>query len=294
VTDGQFDVVTVKNTGQTIGWLPYAVRKRWGFRVSEMPFLTHTLGPVLALASGRPNSQLLRNFSITSDLLQSLPKLAYFRQVLAPTQGEALAYQAAGYEVKVQFTFIADCVDIGAAWKNMRDKTRNLIRRSEEKSVVDASGDPEEFIKYYDLNCKNRNRINQYWDPRTEKLLKLCVSRDRGKTFLSKDQKTGAVNAGIFVVWDHTTMYFLMSTRAQDAADSGTVSLLIWQAMNEAHRRGLKFDFDGVISLGTFRFLSGFGGDIARRLVVEKFSLIYHAMDKTRALAYGNVRKPFS
>jgi len=225
--------------------------------------------------------------------LGKLPKLAYFRQVLPPTNSEALAYQASGYEVKVQFTFIADCADMDETWRNMRDKTRNLIRRAQEKDIVSVCDDPDKFIQYYELNCQSRNLVNRYQDPRTKKLLRLCMERDQGKIFLSKDRTSGAVNAATFVVWDDSSMYFLMSTRSTDTADNGAVSLLVWEAMNEAHRRGLKFDFDGIISPSTFRFLSGFGGDVARRLVVEKFSLIYHVTDKMRALFYGNVRKPF-
>ena len=296
VTDGQYEAVTVKSGGQIVGWLPYAVRRRWGFSVSETPHFTHTLGPVIAAGSGRPNSQLLRNYSITAELLASLPKLAYFRQVLAPTQSEALAYQAAGYAVKVQFTFIADCTDIDSVWKNMRDKTRNLIRRSEEKDVVSASDDSDEFLRCYDFNCRVRHLVNRYDQQRTRKLIQTCIERQQGKVFLSKDRKTGEVNAGIFVVWDTASMYYLLSTRSVDSADNGAISLLLWNAMNEAHRRALKFDFDGVSSPGTFRFLSGFGGDIARRMVVEKFNLAYHALDKMHALIHGNgnVRRLFA
>jgi len=55
----------------------------------------------------------------------------------------------------------------------------------------------------------------------------------------------------------------------------------------------LKFDFDGVSSPGTFRILSGFGGVIATRFMVQKFTWTYHSLDRLRALAYGNAQQPF-
>jgi lipid II:glycine glycyltransferase (peptidoglycan interpeptide bridge formation enzyme) len=195
--------------------------------------------------------------------------------------------------VKCQFTFISDCSDIEASWKAMRDKTRNLIRRSGEKNRVSMDGDSEEFQRFYAANCNARQQINRYQSPTVKKLLQLCVARGQGAAIVSRDQTTGEINAGIFVVWDESCMYFLMSTRALDAADSGAVSLLVWSAMNEAHRRGLKFDFDGVSSPGTFRFLSGFGGDIATRFMVQKFTWTYHSLDRLRALTYGNAQQPF-
>jgi len=293
VTDGNYKSVTVKNGDLTIGWLPYLIRRRWGFNVSDMPLLTHTLGPVVYAGTGRPNTQLLNTFAITTELLEKLPKLAHFRQVLEPTVPEALAFQAFGCHVKVQFTFIADCRDIQEKWKNMRDKTRNLIRRSQEKNKLSVCNDPEEFLCLYDSNCKAGGSINRYRSPATAGILMRTMERGQGKVILSRNLKTGAANAGTFIVWDEFKMYFLMSTRATDTADSGAVSLLVWEAMNEAHRRGLIFDFDGVSNQGTFRFLSGFGGTIARRLVVEKFDWFYHSMDKTRALIHGNAQRAF-
>jgi hypothetical protein len=293
VSCGRYEEVTVRNGGRSVGWLPYVITRRWGFATSDMPLLTHTLGPIVDPGAGRPNTQLLNRYTIITELLQQLPKLAYFRQILAPDNSEALAYQAFGCHVKSQFTFISDCSDIAGSWKSMRDKTRNLIRRSGEKNRVSMDGDPEEFLQFYDANCKDRRQINHYGTPTAKKLLQLCVARRQGAAIVSRDQALEKINAGIFVVWDERFMYFLMSTRAPGTADSGAVSLLVWSAMNEAHRRGLKFDFDGVSSPGTFRFLSGFGGDIATRFMVQKFTWTYHSLDRLRALAYGNAQLPF-
>jgi len=293
-TAGRWEEVTVKQDGRTVGWLPYLVRKRWGFAVSDMPLLTHTLGPIVDAGNGRPNTQLLNRFTITSELLQQLPKLAHFRQILAPRQAEALPYQAYGCHVKCQFTFIADCSDMETAWKGMRDKTRNLIRRSQERNRVADQDDPEEFLRFYAANCARRRQVNRYDTPTVNTLLQLCVARDQGRAFLARDPGSNQPNAGIFVIWDHRTMYFLMSTRHPDSTDSGAVSQLLWMAMNEAHERGLEFDFDGVSSPGTFRFLSGFGGEVATRFLVEKFSWSYHSLDKLRALTYGNSQDPFN
>ncbi len=46
--------------------------------------------------------------------------------------------------------------------------------------------------------------------------------------------------------------------------------------------------------MGAYRFLSGFGGALARRHVVEKFNPVYHALDKMRAKLYGNMENPYS
>lgn len=293
VTDGHYDVISVKSGNVIQGWLPYVTRRRWGYLVSEMPFLTHTLGPVILPSTGSETSEFLRHNAITRELLDQLPKLAHFRQVLSPADTGALGFVECGCHMKVQFTFIADCADTGNIWKRMRDKTRNLIRRSEEKNTVQQDVDAKAFLRFYADNCRERNDLNHYDDPRTQRVLHQSIERDQGRIYLARDRATGAASAGIAVVWDSRYMYFLMSTR-HTKADSGAVSLLLWTAMQEAQRRCLNFDFDGVSTSGTYRFLSGFGGTLARRHVAEKFDPVYHALDKLRARLYGNMKNPYS
>ena len=81
-----------------------------------------------------------------------------------------------------------------------------------------------------------------------------------------------------FIVWGQGTMYYLLSTRAPDIEDNGSVNLLIWSAMKRAHQRQLLFDLDGVSSSGTARFLAGFGGHIRTRLIVQRANPIYRAI----------------
>jgi hypothetical protein len=90
VTEGEYHEVSVRSGDVTQGWLPYVTRRRWGYLVSGMPLLTHSLGPVVLPGTGNSTSEFLRHNSITSDLLAQLPKLAHFRQVLSSDDRGAL------------------------------------------------------------------------------------------------------------------------------------------------------------------------------------------------------------
>jgi hypothetical protein len=292
VTGGDFHEATVRTGNVTQAWLPYVTRRRWGYLVSGMPFLTHSLGPVIVPGAGSPTSEFLRHNSLTHDLLGQLPKLAHFRQVLSPGDASPLGFAEYGCHIGLQFTFITTCTDLEAVWKNMRDKARNLIRRSEEKNTVRADAEPAEFVQIYAEHCRERGQVNHYGDPRVEQILARAIERDQGRIYLCRNRATGATTAGIVVVWDSHYMYYLMSSRAL-AADGGAVSLLLWNAMQEAQRRGVNFDFDGVNNIGAYRFMSGFGGTLARRHIVEKFNTVYHVLDKLRARLYGQWENPY-
>ena len=73
-------------------------------------------------------------------------------------------------------------------------------------------------------------------------------------------------------------MYYLLSTRAAGSGHRGSVNLLLWSAIKCANELKLTFDFDGVYSSGTARFLSGFGGQVGVRLIVTRTQPVYSAI----------------
>ena len=114
--------------------------------------------------------------------------------------------------------------------------------------------------------------------------------RDSGE-ILSARWPDGTPTAMAYLVWGHGTMYYLLSTRAADAGDNGSVNLLIWSAIRRAHERGLTFDLDGVSSGGTARFLSGFGGRLEMRLIARRSRFMYGAMEYAKRRLIGGQAK---
>ena len=87
-------------------------------------------------------------------------------------------------------------------------------------------------------------------------------------------------------------MYYLLSTRARDKGDNGSVNLLLWSAMKQAGQLGLAFDLDGVSTSGTARFLSGFGGEIKTRLVIQRSRMPYGVLQSLKR-QYSQDETPF-
>jgi lipid II:glycine glycyltransferase (peptidoglycan interpeptide bridge formation enzyme) len=157
----------------------------------------------------------------------------------------------------------------------MRDKTRNLIRRAEEEYSVASLNDPEHFVWFYLENLKKRSRRSRMGFEYFPTVFSECKARDSGQ-ILAAFKPNGMPAAMIFLVSGREITYYLLSTRAPDHANNGAISLLLWKAMREAHHRNQIFDLDGVSTTGTFRFLSGFGGQIQTRIVVRRIHPIYN------------------
>jgi hypothetical protein len=109
------------------------------------------------------------------------------------------------------------------------------------------------------------------------------VIRRKAGILLGSYDGNGSLSAAIALVWDNTTMYYLLSSRAENS-HNGSISLLLWNAIRVARERNLTFDFDGIPNLKSLTFLSGFGGTPAPRLAVERIRPDYAVL---RAIRHG-------
>jgi hypothetical protein len=287
VTQGQFQEVQVTNAGQVVGRLAFVVTRRMRLTALGMPPFTHVLGPMVDAGTGKEQTQLMRRLSIVRDLLDQLPRFDFFKHALPATTVDGIAFQDRGFQISPQYTFRIDCRhDLDAIWREMHFKTRHHIRRAEEKFTIGSIDDPEAFIPFYLANVKKQGRRNHMNFGSFPSLFDKTRARDCGE-ILSAHWADGRPAAMIYVVWGHGTMYYLLSTRAADAGDNGSINLLIWSAMKRAHERGLTLDLDGVSTSGTARFFSGFGGKLEMRLIARRAGRVYGALESAKRHLLG-------
>ena len=238
-----------------------------------MPELTHFLGPGIDEGSGTLCNRILRRNGITRELLAGLPKTSAFHQKMHARVPDMLAFQQEHYDIGVQFTYEIRPAPEAVLWANMRDKTRNVIRRAGEKHTVCDLEDPMEFIAFYRKNLSDRGVDSVYNDQIVSKLISESLKRNQGRMAVVRNSE-GAISAGIYYVWDSRTGYFLLSTR-DAASGNGVMSLLIWNAIKDCCSRDLAFDFEGIGTSGSVLFYTGFGGYVSPRFIARSSCLTY-------------------
>jgi lipid II:glycine glycyltransferase (peptidoglycan interpeptide bridge formation enzyme) len=253
-----------------------------------MPPFTHLLGPVVDAGAGKPQTRLTRRLSITRALIDQLPPLTYFEQYFDPSMDEGLAtadglaFQDRGFTVTPHYTFMIDCrQELDHLWNAMHFKTRQHIRRAEEKYEVRKVDDPAVFIDVYLGNIKALGKVNMMefeWFPA---LFAACRSRGCAE-ILGAFAPDGSPVSMVYLVWSHATMYYLLSTRGPNPHDNGSINMLVWSAMKSARERGLIFDLDGAYTSGAARFLSGFGGEIKNRLIARRSGRLFGAWQQIK------------
>jgi hypothetical protein len=273
-TDGNWSVAKVVRGAELLGELPYYSAHKGVWRISQLPPLTRTLGPVISPFGVDSVHEQHHRLSVTAELIEQLPRFDSFVQIFDPRVEDALAFALHGFTVSARYTFqIAPDCTIPEAWARLHGKTRNVIRSADKKLTVAPIATPSEFLQFYEANLAERSRTNVYGSVVMRQLVNAFVERKAGH-LLGAYGPGGTLVAAIGLVWDRHAMYYLLSSRAL-AAHGGSISLLIWTAIQHAIERKLTFDFDGFSSPATFNFLDGFGGVLKQRLGVERLSTMY-------------------
>jgi hypothetical protein len=271
-TGGRYRETTVSAGGRMVARFPYVLNRTvTGHTLCSLPVLTHFLGPAIDAGSGTPANRALKTAGILRDLLAQMPRTSGFYQKLHRETNDTLVFQEQAYSTAVQFTYEILPEAESAIWSNLRDKTRNAIRRAEAIYTVADMVDPHRFAALYQAHLAGRGVANHY--PRIAAVCAAALEHGRGRILAAHDQ-TGSPVAAIFYAWDARTAYYVFTTR-HDRAGNGAVSLLLWRAILDSTSRGLLFDFDGVAEPGSRVFYTGFGGRVAPRYIVFRYSLGY-------------------
>jgi hypothetical protein len=276
VSPGQWNETTVMSSGEVMARLPYVTKRVVGITGIGMPPLTHVLGPQLPVSGRSSSFRTSDNRKLLTELMSQLPPHNYFVQTCDPGMENTLPLYAMGYDSAVSHTLRIDAGQPAAqTWQGMRKQIRYDIRRAEKMFVVDRSLGIEEFCRFFNACVKNNH--NTWWSKAFERradavkirLYEACRAHDAGCLLAARDEQ-GVLRAAVMPVWGHGMMYYLLTAHDGAPAGSGSVKLLLWEAVKMASAMGLGFDFDGFPRPNAVNVLTGFGGEVHNRIAITK------------------------
>jgi hypothetical protein len=272
---GRYEEVTVSSGGRTVGRLPYLRKSRLGFSICVAPELTLYLGPAISAGNGSLAASTIKRHQITRELIEKLPPFSLFHQQMHRGIPDALPFAQHDFKVLAKFSYEVAPSPEATIWRNMRDKTRNVIRRAQERSeLVDL--EPAAFLSVYEANLERRGRFFNYmYRSNAAAIFDATLSRGRGRLLGARDE-SGTVAAAIFYVWDDAVTYYMLTTRTP-GSHNGIVSMLLWEAIRESAAHGRVFDFGAIGTAGSVLFYSAFGGEVRPRFLVERITHAYTA-----------------
>ena len=226
VGENGWDVCIVENGNQIIASMPYVLRKKFGFCLCVMPPLTQTLGPWIRPSISKYAKQLSQIKASMNQLIEQLPKYSFFLQKWHYSQDNWIAFYWKGFHQTTGYTYlIEDLSNLEDVWSNLQSNAKGDIRKASNKYnlIIDHKLTISDFFK---LNKKVflRQGISQpYSEEFVSRLDFACKNNNAGKIFIAVDN-VGRMHAGVYLIWDKNSAYYLMGGGDPDLRNSGAAS----------------------------------------------------------------------
>jgi len=272
VAPGSWDEVKVEKGGKLVARQPFVYRETRFGRSLCMPKLTQTLGPWIDVGDGHLTKQLSKYKALGSELIQKLPNFVNFSQSFHYSIDNWLPWYWADFKQTTRYTYVIESLtDHEALWNGLASGIKTDIRKAKKTVRVHMDDKLDAFMM---LNKKvfERQKIKQpYSRGVVDRVHAACASQNQNRIFVARDE-SGRAHAGVYLVWDNDTAYYLMGGGDPDFRSSGATSYCLWEAIKFASLVTKKFDFEGSMIEPVERFVRGFGGRPLPYMVISKMS----------------------
>jgi hypothetical protein len=271
VAPGRWHAVEVRLGGARQAWMPYVLhRGRVGQRVIRMPHLTQTLGPWIGPSRGKPATQLARQHELMTALIERLPPFDEFVQNLHPAITSWLPFYWQGFQQTTRYSYVLEELgDTDAIWAGFRENIRRAVRKAERELAVRDDLGLDVLLDLAELTFARQGRSLPFGRETVARIEQACAQRGCHRMLFAQDER-GRVHAGIYVVWDDETSYYLIGGADPALRGSGATSLLLWTAIQQVATTARRFDFEGSMQRPIERYFRAFGARQQPYLRVSK------------------------
>lgn len=258
-----WNVALVEKDGQVVAVLPYAIREKFGFKALTTPQLTQCLGPwILSPPSNTKYSKrLAREKDLMGALIDQLPDYHLYNQKWHFSASNWLPFFWKGFSQTTRYTYRLNCLSKQEElWKNLQQNIRGDIRKASNREGVVVRDDivVDEFYKINKLVFERQGKSVPYSLDFVKRIDRAVMNRQQRKIFIAQDSE-GRFHAGVYIVWDDKSAYYLMGGGDPELRNSGATSLCMWEAIKFASTVTKSFDFEGSMIEPVERFFRGFG-----------------------------------
>lgn len=257
--------VTRDNHEKIIGTLTYGIFKKFGIPYLANPVLTPYVGPWLKTPQNHKIYELnsFQNQQIAT-LIAQLPRVPITIIKLFPGFDNAFPWAWAGFKPVLRHTYQLEVHS--NLLEGYKESVLQDIHKSSARLSIHASSSAELLFQLVDQTFSRQGQKTPFSFHLLNRLYQEIKSRQAGQISYAHDASRRPV-AGIMVVWDHTTAYYLLGARDNSKESAGAMSLLIHQQLTTLPSTVTSFDFEGSMIKGVEHFFRSFGG--IRKNVLE-------------------------
>ena len=227
-----------------------------------MPAFTQTMGIWFNpdLEKENYSGNILWKQTICEQLINRLPKHAYFVQSFHYQFTDWLPFYHSGYKQTTRYTYIIpDISDESRVWENFSKEMKKNIEkaRTKYKLIVKRGISTEDFIWMNEQIFKRQGETGIKIDV-LKRIIEYNRAEGRGDIWGVFDEQN-QLHAAQFIVWQENTAYCIAGGSNPDFRKSGAHALVLWEVIRFASTVSRSFDFAGSMIKGVEYFNRGFG-----------------------------------
>lgn len=260
---GQWGVALAKEGDHLAACWPYALRKKGPFVLIGRPDMSPYCGPWISPSSLIKTTKILdRNHRLLNDMQQQLPAANRVLSTSLPSQDQYLPLVKTGWQIQRRYTYVlaTDTSPIEAIWRGLGSDVKARMRKNTPPGCsIQSSEDPQGIVDLFALTAKRRGVAPFLPEAAFRRIFAACEAREQAKywVYLSPDGQPIAALWMPFDAWGAYLIGAAVDTRI--LSEILPLGRLIWEAIQWAAERQLRFDFEGSSLPGVEDFYRRFG-----------------------------------
>jgi len=254
--------VAIERKGNDIvGILPYVISKKKSFKLITPQFLSPYQGVWMKYPEGQKYaSKIGYEKEVMNELIKQLPKVDSFKQNFLPEITNWMPFNWKGFQQTTRYTYIIqDISNTKNVFADFKENIRREIRKAEKNLTVTPSKDLDLL---YQLKLKVYQENKEDYPIPFEKLKAVydfCAKNNCGELLIAQDENKN-IHSILFYVWDENSAYYIHGVTDNNFKTSGSMSLLLWDAIKRSSTKTKAFNFEGSMVESIERYFRAFGG----------------------------------
>ncbi|MBO7458342.1 MAG: GNAT family N-acetyltransferase [Paludibacteraceae bacterium] len=267
----EWDVLLAEDeNGAIAGAMPYLLRKRAWYKYIVMPQQTQ-IGGIWVTAE--ITADRWRTAEVCRQIKEQMDGLglAYYYQQYLPGSLCVDAMRGLGFKTQERVTYrLDDLSNLDAVIESFSKNKRRQLQKALSLHAEHDKMETEDFYRFHS-NCLAARKRKCSYSREFLLVLERKARRLKQCEILSICNADGVPYAAAFLVWDKSSMYYLIPTFDPAFSDSGASSLLVLEALKLAREKHVVFDFEGSMDRGTAKHYKQFGPTAVTYYGVEKY-----------------------
>lgn len=256
-----WEVVVEHKGEEVVAFLPYVITKKKGFKLVTPQFLSPYQGVwIKEVADQKYANRLGYEKEVITSLIDQLPKVDSFKQNFLPHFTNGLPFYWKGYNQTTRYTYILeDLSDVNQIFADFKENIRREIKKAEKKLSIITSDDID-LMYLLKANVYESNE-DTYPIPleKLQTVFELVKRKKCGELLMAIDENKN-VHSMLLYVWDDVAAYYLHGVTDTPFKTTGSMSLLLWEAIQRSAKKTKAFNFEGSMVESIERYFRAFGG----------------------------------